>query len=173
MTNETTKSRNEELSDLVQRGYRFAYSLTHNAGRADDLVQDAWLAVLRASGPWTIEYLFRTIRSRFVDRCRREAIVTFEPLDFDMDGSDFRFKALDATTDGDGEYEPVSGGMADALARLRPEERAALYLSAVEDYTAQQIADFFGWPRGTVLSLIHRARLKLQQWVPTRPGAST
>ena len=50
----------------------------------------------------------------------------------------------------------------EALGSLRPPEREALYLATVEDYTAQEIADLTGRPRGTVLSMIHRARKKLR-----------
>lgn len=39
-----------DLQDLVQRGFRFALSLTHDRTRADDLLREAWLAVLRAGG---------------------------------------------------------------------------------------------------------------------------
>ena len=53
--------------------------------------------------------------------------------------------------------------MESALGRLRPEERAVLYLAAVENYTARQIGELLGWPRGSVLSLLHRARSKLRK----------
>jgi RNA polymerase sigma-70 factor (ECF subfamily) len=58
-----------------------------------------------------------------------------------------------------------------ALGHLRPREREALYLSAVESYTAQEIADLTGSPRGTVLSLLHRAKGKLREILGPR-GAS-
>jgi DNA-directed RNA polymerase specialized sigma24 family protein len=32
----------------------------------------------------------------------------------------------------------------------------------VEGYTAQSVADLFEWPRGTVLSMSHRARQKVR-----------
>ena len=49
-----------------------------------------------------------------------------------------------------------------ALAALRPAERETLFLADVEGYTAQEIADLTGHPRGTVLSLIHRTHRKLR-----------
>lgn len=49
-----------------------------------------------------------------------------------------------------------------ALALLRPLEREALFLAAVEGYTAKEIGELTQQPRGTVLSLIHRARHKLR-----------
>jgi len=45
---------------------------------------------------------------------------------------------------------------------LRETEREVLFLSVVEGYTADEIAKLTGSTRGTVLSLIHRSRLKLR-----------
>ena len=45
-----------------------------------------------------------------------------------------------------------------ALSRLRPEEREAIYLQAVKGYTAAEAAELMDRPRGTVLSLIHRGK---------------
>jgi RNA polymerase sigma-70 factor (ECF subfamily) len=47
------------------------------------------------------------------------------------------------------------------LSELRPEEREALFLHEVEGYTASEISRMTGQPRGTVLSLMHRARERL------------
>ena len=49
-----------------------------------------------------------------------------------------------------------------ALGRLRIEEREALYLAAVEGYTASEIAELTDRPRGSVLSLLHRAKARLR-----------
>jgi RNA polymerase sigma-70 factor (ECF subfamily) len=49
------------------------------------------------------------------------------------------------------------------LAGLKPAEREILYLSAVEEYTTAEIAEMTGRPRGTVLSLLHRTKLKLRK----------
>ena len=73
--------RSRELDELLEHGYRFALSLTHDEVRADDLLQDAWFAILRARGPWHRGYLFTAIRSQFVDHCRRNQRAFAEPLD--------------------------------------------------------------------------------------------
>ena len=69
------------VARAVRRGYRFAFSLSHDATRAEDLLQEAWVSVLRADGPHTPGYLFATIRSRFVDQYRRALIVRTDSLD--------------------------------------------------------------------------------------------
>jgi len=158
-----------DLDDLVNRGYRFALSLTHDVARAEDLTQDAWFAILRCSGPWSREYLFTTIRNRFIDQYRRDKRIDVEPLanhaevEAELDPQDW---------DRDVPFAAGNGAFDQALARLNADERAVLYLAAVEEYTAQQIANLLDRPRGTVLSTIHRARGKLPKLVGTDSRAT-
>lgn len=48
-----------------------------------------------------------------------------------------------------------------------------LLLSAVEGYTAREIGEMLDLPRGTVLSLMHRARTKLRRWLDPRQSEET
>lgn len=157
-----------DFDDLLQRGYRFAFALTHDAWRADDLFQEAWLAVLKARGPWTRPYLFAAIRNRFIDQCRRDVLASFEPL-----AEDVEVECPGATPDDSGVVPWENEQLSAALGRLRPEERAVLFLSATEGYSAQQIADLLEWPRSTVLSMNSRACAKLRRWLGVEPGAAT
>lgn len=153
----------------MQRGYRFALSLTHSAQRAEELVQEAWFSVLKARGPWNRYYLFSAIRSRFVDECRRRNTVVFETLVEDIQGEP---EAADELPLDDG-FAVGNGRLDAALDRLRPEERTVLFLAAVEECTAQEIADMLEWPRGTVLSMLHRTRKKLRELLQTQDGVVT
>ncbi|MDH3591231.1 MAG: RNA polymerase sigma factor [Planctomycetota bacterium] len=142
------------LDEILQRGYRYALALTHDATRAEDLLHDALAAVMRRRPVQHVGYLLRAIRNRFIDLYRRERLIVLQPLDAVGEEA---LAALDAP------HPAVAADEIEyALERLRPAEREALYLAAVEDYTAQEIADLTGRPRGTVLSLIHRARKKLR-----------
>ena len=150
----------ERLDALLRSSYRFALSLTHDPAHAEDLVQDAWLSVLKVRGPWTTSYIFSVIRNRFIDQYRRGRLVNLEPLDHHPEG---------LSEDGlwsDVQFVSNSNGALDrALGKLRWEERAAMVLSAVEGYTAREIGELLGCPRGTVLSMLHRSRQKLQRWL--------
>ncbi len=137
-----------EIADLLDRGYRYALSLTHDSHRAEDLLQDAWKGVLASGGTWTRPYLFRAIKNKWIDQHRRGQIVEFQGLEEEV--------AVHADT-GD-----LARDLDAALATLRPEEREALYLNVVEGWTARELAERSGRPRNTVLSLIHRAKLKLK-----------
>jgi len=137
-----------EIADLLDRGYRYALSLTHDSPTAEDLLQDAWSGVLASGGTWSRPYLFRAIKNKWIDEHRRGQIVDFHPLEEDV--------PVQANT-GD-----LARDLDAALAILRPQEREALYLNVVEGWTAQELAERLDRPRNTILSLIHRARIKLK-----------
>jgi len=145
------KSRAKDMTDteLVQAGYRYALSIVRHHEDAEDLVQQAWMKLQRAYGRVEgLPVLFRTIRNLFYDMKRRSKIVQFEPLD-------------STPEPGRRESAGVSLDMEEVLGRLRAEEREALFLNVVEGYTASEISERTGSPRGTILSHIHRARQKL------------
>jgi len=150
------------LEPLLQRGYRYALSLTHDASKAEDLLHDAVVSLLRKRKLAEPAYLIATIRNRFVDLYRRERLIVMHPLD------DREEEAADSND------SPIDAEFLEqALGSLRPPEREAMYLSCVEDYTAQEIADLTGRPRGTVLSMIHRARHKLRTYMENRTQGDT
>lgn len=147
------------LDDLLQRGYRYALSLTHESARAEDLLQDSWLAVLQAGGAQTVGYLFSAIRSRFINQYRRERLVPMMQLDEAVERG-----LLQANENiADGVVRASYESLEQALSRLRPVEREALFLAVVEGYTAEEIGDLTQQARGTVLSLIHRAKAKMRR----------
>jgi RNA polymerase sigma-70 factor (ECF subfamily) len=96
--------------------------------------------------------LFTTIRNLYLDQYRRERLIAFAPLDEVAEPANVEPLLDDRVSARDLEAP---------LAALRPEEREALYLHAVEGYTAQEIAGLTMRARGTVLSLLHRAKRKL------------
>lgn len=138
--------------ELLASCYRYAFSVTREPEAARELVHDAWVAVLDKGGPMELPYLLRTIRNRAIDRHRRQAVrrrVAETPLDAPLGSGAERSCA--ARID-----------LERAMEQLGEAERRALYLNAIEGWTAQQIAVQTGRPRGTVLSHLHRARGKLR-----------
>lgn len=141
-----------DIKDLLCRGYRYAFALTHDESAADDVLQDAWVSVLCSVSPRTPGVLFRAIRSRFIDRYRRSRLAFMAPVD-----------DADAIVDSD-ECDVIA---ADTLERvlpdLRPAEREALYLHAVEGYTHSEIAELTESTTGAVRVMVCRARKKLRE----------
>jgi RNA polymerase sigma-70 factor (ECF subfamily) len=136
--------------ELLQAAFRYAFSLTHHQHHAEDLVQSAWLKLLSMKAKIPAKsLLFVTIRHLFFDDLRRRKIVSFRELDEEQ-VSTCQSAKLASSNDVD-----------TLLSELRPEEREALFLHEVEGYTASEISRMTGQPRGTVLSLMHRARERL------------
>lgn len=83
-----------------------------------------------------------------MDRLRRDRIVAFEPM------KEREFDSKERVRASRDDVQSILG-------KLRREEREALYLNVVEGYTAQEISEMTSTPRGSILSLIHRAKKKL------------
>ncbi|MEM9445416.1 MAG: sigma-70 family RNA polymerase sigma factor [Verrucomicrobiota bacterium] len=140
-----------EEKDLIQHGYRYALSLTHHHYDAEDLVQQAWIKLHKKYG--TVEnknILFTTVKNIFLDRYRKNQIVVFEALE----NQDTPTK--DHSPGAEIDMETI-------LSTLKYEEREALYLNIVEGFTAKEIAKQTGKSRGGILSLIFRAKKKLEK----------
>jgi len=57
-----------------------------------------------------------------------------------------------------------------AVLRLSPEYRAVVVLRWMEERTTAEMAEILGIPMGTVLSRLHRAQLKLREWLEPLKG---
>ena len=137
-------------NELLRSGFRYAYSLCHDYHDAEDYVQQAWFKLHRKYGRVdTKALLFKTIRNLRMDRIRRDKIVAFEPME-------------EREFDSAEEVRASKDDVKAILSQLRDGEREALYLNVVEGYTAQEISEMTHTPRGSVLSLIHRAKNKLK-----------
>ena len=159
-TSQPLLSKNADIKDLLQRGYRYAYSLAHDQAAAEDILQDAWLALLKAGSARTPGYLFQAVRSRFIDRYRRERLVVITALD---DAGEDSIKDEGESSAADA---VIASDLLDrVLATLRAEEREVLYLSMVEGYTGQELADLTGRSSGAVRTLLHRVRAKVRHAV--------
>ncbi len=157
---EDERSPDEEM-ELLQSGYRYALALTHHREESEDLVQEAWLRLTRKYGEVESRaLLFRTVRNLFLDLCRRRKIVSFEPEDAGGEMADETLL----------EAGPVQGDLDALLAQLRPVEREVLHLHYYLGLTAEEIAGQLEKPRGTILSLIHRALAKLRSTVQQPPN---
>jgi RNA polymerase sigma-70 factor (ECF subfamily) len=135
--------------------HRAAFLIVHDAAAAEDIAQEAFLAAIRALdrfdrqrpfGPW----LHRIVVNRAIDWSRARA------LRREVDEVD-----REALPD------PAAGWSDEvvaALAALDPDQRAAVVLRHLLEYTPGEIADLLDVPRGTVNSRLRRAldRLALE-----------
>src|SRR5687768_1836063 len=128
------------------RAFRAAYLVAHDAAAAEDIAQEAFLAAIRSLdrfdrrrpfGPW----LHRIVVNRAIDYARRRQLRA---------ESELHDVAAEPPERGD------SHGLAGAIARLPPEQRAVIVLRHLLDYTPGEIADLLDLPRGTVNSRLRR-----------------
>jgi RNA polymerase sigma-70 factor (ECF subfamily) len=144
----------------LNRLYRYAFSLTNAESSAYDLLQSALekylrLRVEKLSGDGKLRYLRTMIRNRFIDQYRKEQRHPHKEFE-----SVEALISIDMPSPEDVLIE--SEQIVNILAGLNTSERELLYLWAVEEFTAKEIAEQLGCPRGTVLSWIHRLRRKIQ-----------
>ena len=148
--------------ELLQSGFRYALSLSHHQQDAEDLAQEAWLKLcVRYGGATSRAALFTTIRNLFIDRCRRANVLGFDS----WDDEPLNLSAPEISSPG------TLGDLDGLLAGLRPGEREAIYLHYVEGHTAEEVGVLTQRPRGTVLSVLHRALQKLKIAAATPPSS--
>lgn len=146
----------EALNAALRRGYSYALSLARNPSLAEDLVQEACVSILRSKATICEQTMIVAVRSRWYDNRRRfgagvRLMGRLIALTEQRNGGAFT---------GDGEADPE---LADALRALRDVERESLYLMYGRGFSATEIAEIMQRPRGSVLSTIARARLKLKR----------
>lgn len=149
-----------QVRDLLQHGYRFALALTHDQQQSEDLVQEVALRALRSDRNLSRFGFLRAIKNCYIDELRRlRACPGVLSVDENVVGPahDEREAEWDVP------LQLANGALPRALGEIRPEERGVVYLWAVEEMSAQRIADLTGWPRSTVLSLLQRGRAKLRR----------
>ena len=136
--------------------YRYAGRLCGtDRAAAEDLVQDAYLRVLRqirgGDGPQvSVGYVITTIRNLHLDGLRREA------------GRE-RHLHLVATPAASIDADPPSMAEPSALAALPTRDRTALVLRYVDGLSVPEVADALGTTVHAAESLLARARTRLRQ----------
>jgi RNA polymerase sigma-70 factor, ECF subfamily len=145
------------------RVYRLAYRLTGNSHDAEDLTQEVFVRVFRSLSsytPGTFEgWLHRITTNLFLDITRRKQRIRFEGL-----GEETAAKLCGAEPTPSQAFDDrhLDSDIAEALADLPPEYRAAVVLCDIEGLTYEEIADVLGVKLGTVRSRIHRGRAQLR-----------
>ncbi len=140
--------------------FRRLCAVTGNAAEAEEIMQDAFLALWeRWDRLSTLEdptgYLYRTAMNVFRRRRRRAALAIRRELSLAPDP--VPFEEIDEQQD-----------VVAALAALTPRQRAALVLTDVMDYSSEEAGRALGITAGTVRGLASRAREKLRRQVGER-----
>lgn len=138
---------------------RYARALTRDDGRAEDLVHDTLLRAMERfstyrEGDNLSGWLRAILHNTFVDQRRRAVADARRSGDIAGAATDEEAPPQDARL----QFQDTMR----AFGALPDEQRAALYLVAVEDLSYAEAAATLGIPLGTLMSRIGRARAALR-----------
>ena len=142
--------------EMLQKLYRYSYSLTCDEHDAYDLLQTSLEKFIKSNvaANEPVAYVKKIIYNQFIDECRRKKIVQFENLEEATLPVDFDVQTLDELL--------VNENMAkQILQSLEPDEREIMYCWAIEGFSTSEIATKLNKPKGTILSKIYRMRKKV------------
>jgi RNA polymerase sigma-70 factor (ECF subfamily) len=150
----------DEIEDCVPALRRYARALTHDADRADDLVQDCLERAIRKRGLWrpsgsVRSWVFRILLNIYRNDLRRTRRA---PVSLSLDGLRGDPAGPDA--------QPGRLALAEtarAMQALPPEQREVLLLVAVEEMSYAEAASALSIPVGTLMSRLARGRAALRQ----------
>jgi RNA polymerase sigma factor (sigma-70 family) len=159
------RSDDEALAALYDRFGRVAYGLALRVVRdpdlAEDVVQEAFLAVWRSAGRFVAErgkartWVLTLVHRRAVDLVRREELRRAEPL----------AAAPEASAEGTDEQAWLGlqrAHVQQALKKLPDQQREAIELAYYGGFTQAELADRLGEPLGTIKSRMFTGLARLR-----------
>lgn len=161
------------LEEQIPRLRRYARALTKNIERADDLVQDTLVRALVKQHLWQAgtnlrAWLFTLMHNQNVNNVRH-SIREGQTIDVEA-----MTNVLTAATDPAGSRQLCE--LDRALSQLAVEQRQAILLVGLEDFSYEETAAILSVPVGTVRSRLSRGRDNLRRLMdmPERaPAAAT
>jgi RNA polymerase sigma-70 factor (ECF subfamily) len=138
--------------------FRYCMALTSDENSASDLLQSCFEKYVKQDTSKVNDlkaYFRRMIRNQFIDDQRKYGKRYFDEFDEDSTVIQMDMKSLDDIIVERQQVEMI-------LMLLTPHERELLFLWAVEGFTVQDISRELGIPRGTLLSRLHRMKLKVK-----------
>jgi len=155
----------DTLAPLRPSLHRYCCKLTGNLWDGEDLTQDTLIRVFSLLGKIDRKldnpqaYLIRTATNLWIDRTRRAAR-EYACLELQQMAPEQHPEGEQSKT---GELRDVSRSL---LQALHPQERAALVLKEVFDYSLDEIARLLTTSVGAVKAALHRGRGRMQNRLP-------
>lgn len=159
----------DEVLTHADEVYRLAYRLTGNHWDAQDLMQETFVRVLRASAAYEPVnlggWLHRITTNLFLDQARRRARLRIEPA---QPGVEIPAAWQDQPERG---FDSFDVDVQHALDQLSEAQRAVIVLVDAEGYSYEDAARMLGVRLGTVQSRLSRARARMRELLPHRAPA--
>jgi len=166
------------LDELYRRhreaAYGIAYRLVGNREDALEVVQEAFIHVMRGIQTFRGQSSFRTWLYRIVthaalDYRRWRALRVADSLDSDTSTEPVA-QASDRSPQEAAADRDLGAAIDKALSNISEKNRAALILFAIEGMPYKEVADVLGISIGTVMSRIFNARQRLRELLATEIG---
>ena len=144
--------------------YNFACTMLRNSDRAEEMLQETFLAVARSAKTYEPRGQFRAWLMRIARNRCLNAIETQRLRQAVMKESSLGLVALPSREIPATEQLEVDETMTkvrQCIAQLPPQQREAIALYAFERMTYRQIGEILGKPLNSVKTLIHSARAAL------------
>jgi RNA polymerase sigma-70 factor, ECF subfamily len=153
-----TREAKLKLEQHRQRLYRIAYSWTHNAALADDLVQETLAKALKKSGQLRDPnagdaWLYSILANCYRDHFRR--LRTAEEIDENT-------LTHESTPEKESSEQEIVLKVRAAIARLAEGQRQVVTLVDIQGLSYMEVAQILNVPIGTVMSRLCRARYALK-----------
>ena len=150
-----------ELEQIRPKLYRVAFSWSHNAALADDLVQETLLKVLKNSRQLRDPALLNGWAFSIMANCWRDHFRQHKEMEDIDELEDYRC-ATQITPEDDHSQSQIVSGVRGAIARLPMGQRQVLTLVDLEGFPYVEVAQILSIPIGTVMSRLCRARQALK-----------
>jgi len=153
--------------DRTARGvWAYLVRVTGDRQQADDLLQETFYRFLRTAATYESEAhrrnsLYR-IATNLTRDARRRSLIR---APFSLPCNDIER----VPSGGDGSTPERSADFTRAMSRLKPRERAMLWLAYAEGASHREIADVLGLSPGSLKAMLFRARRKLAAFLGGRP----
>ncbi len=149
-----------QIVELLPRLRRFAFALTGDMDRGDDLVQETCVRALSRLDQWEQgtrldSWMYRIAQNIWFDRIRalkvRGEIVDIDTAQ-DLAGDDGRNVT---------ESRLALSEVSEAITKLPPDQRVLIALVCIDGLSYKQAAEILDVPVGTIMSRLARARRAL------------
>ncbi len=162
----------KQLEQIRPRLYRLAYSWSHNAALADDLVQETLIKALKNSSQLRDRALLNSWLFSILANCWRDHFRKHREMDDIEELDDFRY-AHENTPEIAHSKSQIISRVRSAIAQLPLGQRQVLTLIDLEELSYIEVAAILDIPIGTVMSRLCRARVSmkalLKELAPLQP----
>ncbi|MEE2681011.1 MAG: RNA polymerase sigma factor [Planctomycetota bacterium] len=159
------------FTDLIeahqQRLYRFLLRICGRPELAEDIVQDAFVRVLRNIDRFDERYRFSTWLFTIGRRLLINSLQKNRPRSESDWIESSESDSFEGVVDGSSREERLATAeiLDDALDVLTPQQREVVVLYHHKDHSVHEISSLIGIPPGTVKSHLHRARRRMRDWI--------